>query len=178
MQLRFDKNRFKTVAILSGSIFLPVLIAGCLLYESGFRFNLTPSLPLGIWKIDKAVTHIARDDYVWFMPTKEISAFAIERGYLKNNTTPMLKQVYGVPGDIYSFLDDDVKINNTVIGNTKRRQADSKDRPMPQIEDGVVPEGHFFVLTHHSHSFDSRYFGTIPTANIIGTAKPVMVWKN
>lgn len=178
MQLRFNKNRFKTVAVLSGSVFLSVLITACLLYKSGFRYNMTASLPLGIWKIDKTFTHIERDDYVWFMPPKEISAFAAERGYLKNDTIPMLKLVHGLPGDTYSFFDDVVSINNTVIENAKRRQVDSKGRPMTQIEGGIVPEGQLFVLTPHSHSFDSRYFGPIPMANIIGTAQPVMVWQN
>lgn len=184
MQLRFEKNRFKTVSVICVVVFSTTVFTGIFLYKVGFRFNLTPSLPIGIWKIDKAFTQIERDDYVWFTPTKEMASFAIERGYLKeskncpNNTIPMLKQVYGLPGDEFSFFKDVISINNTTIKNAKRRQYDSKERPMPQIEGGIVQDSHLFVLTLNSHSFDSRYFGPIPIKNIIGTAKPVILWKN
>ena len=109
MQLRFDKNRFKIVGAVCGVVFSITVLTGCFLYAAGFRFNLTPSLPLGIWKIDKTFTHLGKGEYIWFTPTKEIAEFAIHRGYLKenknlpNNTISMLKQVRGLPGDTYSL---------------------------------------------------------------------------
>lgn len=184
MQLRFNKNRFKTVAAVCGVVFSSTLLTGCFLYAVGFRFNLTPSLPLGIWKIDKIFTPLEKGEYIWFTPTKEIADFAIQRGYLKenknlpNNTISMLKQVRGLPGDTYSFKENDLYINDEPVENTTRRELDSKGRSMPQIEGGVVPEGRFFVLAIHPHSFDSRYFGTIPKQNVIGRAKPFITWTN
>ncbi|MBU1343512.1 MAG: conjugative transfer signal peptidase TraF [Proteobacteria bacterium] len=184
MRLRFNKNRFKKVAGISVTVFSITVMTGYLLFESGLRFNLTPSLPIGVWKIDKNFIRIEKGDYVWFTPTREIADFGIQRGYLEENKScpnysiPLLKQVYGLPGDSYSFFDDIVRINNLPVENAKRRKTDSKGRPMPKILDGIVQRDRIFVLTLHSLSFDSRYFDTIPMENVIGTAKPVLVWTN
>ena len=182
MRLSFSKERFKKVSLICISIFSTVLIAGCFFYQVGFRINLTSSLPVGIWKIDKSFTRIEKGDYVWFTPTKRIAEFALKRGYLeknpkcKNNAIPLLKVVYGLPGDTYSFHDDLIRINNLPVKNVKRRKTDSKNRPMPRIADGKVPANQFFVLTKHPYSFDSRYYGPIPMDNIEGTAKPIFTW--
>ena len=161
MRLNYNKTRFKIVSILSISIFAVVVSLGCLLYSFGLRFNLTASLPLGIWKIDTSFSQIYKGDYFWFKPTKEIADFGIERGYLEknprceNNSIPLLKIVYGIPGDTYSFHDDSVRINNQSIENVKRRKKDTQDRLMPIISNGIVREKHLFVLTLHPHSYDS-----------------------
>jgi conjugative transfer signal peptidase TraF len=182
MQVIFSKKQFKKVSLICISLFSVVFISGCLLYQAGIRINLTASLPVGIWKIDKSFIKIEKGDYVWFTPTKKIADFALKRGYLekntqcKNNAIPLLKIVYGLPGDSYSFHHNGIKINNIPIEKTKRRQTDSQGRVMPQIPNGIVQEKQFFVLTLNSHSFDSRYFGSIPVQNIEGTAKPIFTW--
>ena len=184
MRLSLNKKRFKKVSIISVSVFSIVFITGCLLYQAGMRINLTSSLPLGIWKIDKSFTRIEKGDHVWFAATKEIADFALERGYLEkntkceNNTIPLLKTVYGLPGDTYSFHDNEIRINNITVKNTKRRINDSKERPMPRISNGIVRENQLFVLTMHTHSYDSRYFGPIPIENVEGTARPIITWMN
>ncbi len=184
MRLSFNKNRFKKVIIISVSVFSIVFFAGCLLYQAGFRINLTSSLPLGIWKIDKSFTRIEKGDYVWFMATKEIADFALERGYLQenikceNNTIPLLKTVYGLPGDTYSFHENEIRINDIPVKNTKRRINDSKERPMPRILNGIVRKNQLFVLTMHTYSYDSRYYGPIPIKNVEGKARPIMTWMN
>ena len=184
MQLSFNKKRFKKVSLICVLVFSIVVIAGYFLYQAGFRINLTSSLPLGVWKIDKSFTRIEKGDYVWFTPTKKIADFALERGYLKkntkceNNTIPLLKIVYGLPGDTYSFHGDEIRINNIPVKNAKRREKDSKDRPMPKISNGIVKEDQLFVLTMHSHSYDSRYYGAIPVKNVEGTARQIITWMN
>ncbi|MBU1386942.1 MAG: conjugative transfer signal peptidase TraF [Proteobacteria bacterium] len=184
MRLSFNKKRFKKVSLISVSVFSIVVITGCIFYQTGFRINLTSSLPLGIWKIDKSFARIEKGDYVWFTPTKKIADFALKRGYLEKNTNcennaiPLLKIVYGLPGDKYSFHQNAIRINNVPVKNLKRRETDSKDRPMPKISNGIIRENQLFVLTMHSHSYDSRYYGTIPIENVIGTAKPILTWMN
>ncbi|MCP3876123.1 MAG: conjugative transfer signal peptidase TraF [Desulfobacteraceae bacterium] len=184
MQLKFSKTRFKKVSLICACVFSFVFITACLFYKAGYRINVTSSLPIGIWKIDKSFSKIEKGDYVWFTPTKEIADFGIKRNYLEenknclNNSNPLLKIVYGLPGDSYSFYKDAIKINNEPIENAKRRKLDSKGRPMPIISNGIIKEDHLFVMTMHTHSYDSRYYGTIPVQNIEGTAQPVLTWKN
>jgi conjugative transfer signal peptidase TraF len=184
MRLKVNTARFKKVCILSIFILASVIILGCLLYAIGIRLNLSSSLPLGVWKIDKSFSHIEKGDHVWFTPTKEIAKFALQRDYLErnnqveNNCVPLLKIVYGLPGDTYTFHDDFIRINNVPVEKAKRRRTDSKGRPMPQISNGIVRPNHLFVLTLNTHSFDSRYYGTIPIKNVKGTAIPILTWKN
>lgn len=183
MKLIVNKSRLKKVSMICIGVFSFVLIAGCLLYQYGLRFNITTSLPVGFWKIDKNFKSIKKGDYVWFTPTKQIADFGIERGYLqkipecKNNTFPLLKCVYGLPGDKYSFNNDQIYINNEPVEMLKRRVLDSKGRTMPVISNNIVPKDQLFVLTIHPYSFDSRYYGTISIKNIEGTAKPIFVWN-
>lgn len=182
MRINFNKARFIKVSILSISIWGVVIVSGCLLYSFGFRCNLTASLPLGVWKINKSFTRIERGDYVWFVPTKEIADFALKRGYLiknnrcENNTIPLLKVVYGLPGDTYFFYEKKLLLNNLPVKNVERRKTDSLGRIMPTIPNGEVLENQLFVLTTNSHSFDSRYYGAIPIENVKGTAKPIFTW--
>lgn len=184
MRVSFNKNRFRNVAVLSIAVFSFALAVGAAFYCSGFRINLTPSLPVGIWKINEQFTEIKKGDIVWFAPTKAIAQFGIKRNYLvetrgcENNCIPLIKQVYGLPGDTFGFDNDLIRINDHQIENAKRRQTDSQGRPMPKLSDGRVPQDHLFVLTLNSHSFDSRYYGTIPIKNVEGTATPVLTWKN
>lgn len=183
MRLGFDKKRFLKVFSLAFGLLTIILIAANSLYQAGFRINHTPSLPVGIWKIDQGFTEIKKGDHVWLTPTKQIADFGIKRGYLQENprcengSIPLLKTVYGLPGDTYSFQEDYIQINDQPIELAKRKAVDSKGRDMPKITGGIVEDNRLFVLTLHAQSFDSRYWGTIPEDNIIGTAKPVFVWN-
>jgi type IV secretory pathway protease TraF len=42
----------------------------------------------------------------------------------------------------------------------------------------VIPAGHVYAGSLHPDSFDSRYLGLIPAAQILGELHPVLVFKN
>ena len=181
MQLKFNKNRLKTVLTICIVTVSVVLLLGSVLYWAGFRVNITPSLPVGIWRINPNFDKIKKGDIVIFSPTKKIAALGIQREYLvkkpgnKHNCINLMKQVYGLPGDQISFPENFIQVNNTPI-NFKRLKVDSKGRPMPQIPAGIVPPKTIFVLTQSALSFDSRYYGPIPLKNVYGTARPILIW--
>jgi len=53
-------------------------------------------------------------------------------------------------------------------------KIDTKGRPLPMIESGVIPKGKFFVSSGAVRSYDSRYWGLIDESEGIGRAYPIL----
>ena len=90
--------------------------------------------------------------------------------------TPFIKRVIGVSGDTVEVREDGlVYVNGTALDEAYTYTND-EDAPEPTEAGGdqnrwVVPDGELFVMgDHRQRSADSRVFGTIPIANIIGRA--------
>jgi len=90
--------------------------------------------------------------------------------------TPFIKRVIGVSGDTVEVRDDGlVYVNGTPLDEAYTYTND-EDAPEPTEAGGdqnrwVVPDGELFVMgDHRQRSADSRVFGTIPIANVIGRA--------
>ncbi|MDL2210246.1 conjugative transfer signal peptidase TraF [Desulfovibrio sp. OttesenSCG-928-O18] len=136
-----------------------LLMAGLMAYASGLRFNPTPSLPKGVYRIAPG-QDLARGDFVSFCLHGEFGNLAKERDYLQagsceNGLRPLLKRLAGLPGD---YID---------AASLTIRMADSQGRPMPSIlASGVIPSGMALVLSEHEGSFDSRYFGLVPLESL------------
>lgn len=139
-----------------------LLLAGIMAHGSGLRFNPTPSLPKGIYRLapvsdsGQESTALARGDLVSFCLQGEFADLALVRGYLQagsceNGLRPLLKRLAGLPGDY-------IEADSLAV-----RVVDSQGRPMPSVlASGVIPSGMALVLADHEGSFDSRYFGLVP----------------
>lgn len=129
-----------------------------LLAGAGFRFNPTPSLPKGIYRIVSGAPE--KDGLVSFCLEGEFAELALERGYLEpgscpSGLRPLLKRLAGLPGDFVAPSAFPI------------RSVDSHGRPMlPALAPGVVPFGMALVLADHPGSFDSRYFGFVPLESL------------
>jgi conjugative transfer signal peptidase TraF len=138
------------------------------LWLAGYRFNATPSLPVGIYRL--SVDAPGKGDYAVFCLEGEFAELARERGYLQagscpSGLRPLLKKVAGLPGD-------------PITGDPAVRSADSLGRPLPSIlQEGVIPLGMALLMAEHPGSFDSRYFGPVPLASLRKT-EPVFLFNN
>lgn len=163
--------------------FLICLVGMLFLYCAGFRFNPTPSLPKGIYRIVSGTPE--RGDFIafclksptWILLTKE-------RGYLApgscpSGLRPLLKQVVGMPGDTITVEPDAIHLS-TSSGSSRWPAArhDSAGRPLPgsSLESGMIPDGMYLALSDHPGSFDSRFFGLVPLADVV-KVKPVFTIK-
>ena len=88
--------------------------------------------------------------------------------------TPYIKRVIGVSGDTIEFKADGlVYVNGTALTEPYLFLGDS-GQPEPTDSDQtrwIVPEGDLFVMGDHRQvSSDSRTFGPIPIASVVGRA--------
>jgi len=80
---------------------------------------------------------------------------------LERDDRLLIKRLIALPGDYVSVSTAGVYLNGTLI------ETDVADFHVPY--DGTIPEGYCFVLgDNRTHSNDSRYFGLVPMADLLG----------
>ena len=138
-----------------------------LAFGAGMRFNPTPSLPKGIYRLAPGAPE--KNDLVSFCLEGEFAELALERGYLEpgscpSGLRPLLKRLAALPGD---FVDPSA---------FPIRSVDSHGRSIsPALLPGVVPPGMALVLADHPGSFYSRYFGFVPLDSL-QRVEPIFVF--
>lgn len=121
--------------------------------------------------------------------------------YPRNPSINYIKRIIGLPGDRIGYFDKLVYINGqpmeqsivsdegddsySVYGFSKRAEqlGDISHMILRQGDKAtvsgeyIVPEGHYFVMgDNRDNSNDSRYWGTVPEANLVG--KAFFIWMN
>lgn len=172
------QRKFAIVALAVGTGILSTLAVGGL--WGGMRLNLTPSYPLGIWRIQPIDRDAVIGDLVFICPP-DTPAFVlgVERGYLPNGlcpsgTAPLIKTVVALAGQVVE-VEDTVVIDGIDLPNSVVRPTDAEGRPLSAFAGGQIPPGSVFLHSDFGGSYDSRYFGPLPTDGILGLAAPVFV---
>ena len=143
-------------------------------WERGYRINVTPSLPKGIYKLKEEAPAVG--DVVSICLEGEAAELARERGYLrhgscKSGLRPLLKYLAALPGDSVNQSMESILCgrDGTLMcrwpAGAKARDRQGRElRPatLPQ----TVPDGMALILTPHEGSYDSRYFGLVPLASL------------
>ena len=119
--------------------------------------------------------------------------------YPVDPTQHFVKRVIGVPGDRVRLINKQVYVNGALVkepyAHFTRPTDDLFRDSFPRldiapgvtpewwmqlrklVEEGrlIVPEGHYFVMgDNRDDSYDSRYWGFVPQANIIG--RPLLIY--
>jgi len=167
-----------------GSGALVLLSLACITASHlGYRINSTPSLPEGIWKVDPMTRPVQRGQIVSICPVDTaIFQTALSRNYLSWGLCPggfssLLKPVAAVPGDQVSVSVEGITVNGVHVPNSRATTRDSLGWPLTHVQEGcyTVKPGTIWLVSSHPRSFDSRYFGPLPCANILGRAKPIWI---
>jgi conjugative transfer signal peptidase TraF len=148
---------------------------------SGLVVNVSPSLPLGVYR--RVAGPPVRGTLVLVCLSDTIGRLALARGYLGPGACPggagrLGKTVAAIPGDTVDVEASGVTINGHSITGSAPRAHDRAGRPLPSVAPGpwVVPPGTLFLLaTHHPLSFDSRYYGVVSAAAVVGCITPLYV---
>src|SRR5512146_144673 len=104
----------------------------------------------------------------------DIVVFAPPAGYERAGGAPFIKRVIGVGGDTVEVKNGEVIVNGKTLAEPYLFADAPGAPPEPTIatqESWTVPAGQLFVLgDHRAVSEDSRTFGTVSTASVIGRA--------
>ncbi|ARQ13581.1 conjugal transfer signal peptidase protein TraF (plasmid) [Rhizobium etli] len=147
----------------------------------GFRINMTPSEPLGLWRIVELNRPASLGDLVFICPPQTtVMQEATERGYLRSGTctggvAPLIKTVIAIAGQ-HVEIGAGVTIDGRPVPFSDLAERDGNGRPMKRFPGGVVPNESVFLHSPFRSSYDSRYFGPLPTSGILGLAQPVLTY--
>lgn len=158
---------------------LPLTIAGAGML--GYRVNLTPSEPLGLWRIVALHRPAVVGDVVFICPPQTAAMEeARHRGYLHaglcpGRYAPLIKTVAAIEG-ARLLIGGTVTIDGRILERSDVRRTDGAGRLLSAFSGLSVPAGEVFVHSPFPASFDSRYFGPIPASGILGRAEEVLTY--
>jgi conjugative transfer signal peptidase TraF len=147
----------------------------------GFRINLTPSEPLGVWRIVPLDRPATRGDLIFICPPQTtVMREARKRGYFRSGTcpggvAPLIKTVIGVAGQRVE-IGAGVTIDGRPVPFSDLAERDGNGRAMKPFPGGVVPDENVFLHSPFRSSYDSRYFGPLPASGIVGLAQTVLTY--
>ncbi len=147
----------------------------------GYRLNLTPSEPLGLWRIEELKSPVAVGDLVFVCPPgTAVFGEARRRGYLRRGLcaggiAPLIKTVAALPGQ-HVEITDHVSVDGRSLPASTVRDRDGEGRPLTADPCGVVPPHYLFIHSPFASSYDSRYFGPVPDSGLLGLARPILTF--
>nr|UVZ00132.1 conjugative transfer signal peptidase TraF [Agrobacterium fabrum] len=147
----------------------------------GFRLNLTPSEPLGLWRIVALRRPIEAGDLVFICPPPTASfEEARRRGYVRRGLcprgfAPLIKAVAALPGQ-HVEIGANVAVDGRSLPSSIVRTSDGEGRPITAFKTGIVPPKNLFLHSSFASSYDSRYFGPVPDTGLLGLARPVLTF--
>jgi conjugative transfer signal peptidase TraF len=150
-------------------------------YMGGYRLNLTPSEPLGLWRIEALRHPVEVGDLVFVCPpATTLFEEAGRRGYLRRGlcaggVAPLIKTVAALPGQ-HVEITDHVIIDGRALPASAVRKTDGEGRALSPDPGGVVPPHHLFLHSFFASSYDSRYFGAVPDSGLLGLARPILTF--
>lgn len=136
-----------------------------------FYVNVSGSLPAGLYRAITVVDRRVGDLVVFEVPEKA-KAVVYGRKMLPEGW-PLIKRIAGLGGDTFCVRDGTLYVNEKYVAPVF--ECDSHGEPLAHV-DGchTVGADEFLpVSTYIPHSYDGRYFGSVPLSSIKARAAPV-----
>ncbi|TBB58481.1 conjugative transfer signal peptidase TraF [Rhizobium ruizarguesonis] len=170
----------RAMAVLSMAAVAAILLVVTAV-AGGYRINLTPSEPLGLWRIIPLHRPAAVGDLLFICPPETAAMReARARGYLRSGScrggvAPLIKTVIAVAGQ-HAEIGVSVSVDGRGVSSSSLALRDGKGRPLTPFPSGIVPPGYVFLHSAFPGSYDSRYFGPVPISGIRGLAQEVLTY--
>lgn len=154
-------NRNLLMSSICAASIMALLLASATLLASGWRINVSQSLPGWIYKtvpIDQA----RPGDYVSFC--RPVPIGNIPRGACPDGSMPLLKRVIAASGQDVRFGRKMIEVGERQVFRAIPLERDSRGTPLPRPIQGLwfkLAPGQVVVWADHNGSVDSRYFGPI-----------------
>lgn len=176
-------GRFNGRCISQVAVVIAIAFAGPFFVVSAFRIriNFSPSLPLGLYR----QTSNPQARLAEFCPEEPYARFAITREYRSSGNcpdggAPLMKPIVAAAGDIVEISAIGIAVNGALLPNTAPKRIDREGRSLAHWPAGKyhVERGFMWVASsYNAWSYDSRYFGPIPTRSIRAHLKTLFVWR-
>lgn len=149
--------------------------------SAGVFFNVTTSLPSGVYHLRDATPAVGR--LVMACLEEEASALSLARSYIGRGdcpygTAPVAKVVAAVGGDTVRVSRAGVTVRGRLLANSAPREVDSQGHPLPDVRGTyLLALGDVWLYSgYNPKSFDSRYYGPLPDSLLLGEAAPLWTW--
>ncbi len=151
--------------------------------HGGLRLNVSPSVPLGFYRLIAAAP--ARGDYVAVCPpSSNLFRAARARGYLMGGAcpgdfVPMFKILAAGVGDDVRVEPSGVWINERLWPSSAPQRIDASGWKLPDLVGlrTTLHRNEVLLMSQDCRlGFDGRYFGTLPRSVITATAIPLFTW--
>jgi conjugative transfer signal peptidase TraF len=138
-------------------------------------WNASESVPTGLYAVQPARRLIVTDLVVAF-PPEPLATFLADGGYLPRGV-PLIKRVLALPEQMVCRNDFAITVDGIEMGAARER--DRRGRPLPVWQGcRVVRNGEVFLMNwDEPASLDSRYFGPLPLAVVVGRAVPLWTFE-
>lgn len=136
--------------------------------SKNYGINVTPSVPLGIYKINRNidVNEIKKGDIIVYKLPIDYQKLTT----LKSDEVLSLKKIVAVYGDKIEIKNSKIYINEDNYGNI------INNNKFPKF-DGKLAKDEVLTLSKVEKSFDGRYYGGIKKSKIIGKAELIYEFK-
>jgi len=135
-----------------------------------FVWNVTLSAPAGLYYIEHGAWRVG--DRVAVLPSKALARELADQGVLAEGKL-LIKRVAASGRDTVCRKGGAVTINGRLVATA--RAGDSRGRTLPSWSGCVILTAEdVFLLGDTEGSYDGRYLGVTPKAEIVGQAKLLM----
>lgn len=157
-------RRFNLI-MLSVSIFLAITFTGLHILSKIYVINVTPSIPLGIYKLEKFDGVLKKGDLV---------IYEIDNKY--KNLTSIKGTMFKSVKPVAAFYEDKVEIK----GNRIYVNGEDYGEIFPEIPsnfNGKIKEDEVLTLSKIRGTFDGRYYGAIKKSRIEKKARLIYEFR-
>jgi conjugative transfer signal peptidase TraF len=138
-------------------------------------WNASASVPLGLYRIEpSAVPRVG--DLVAVRPSPALTRFMADRRYVEANAL-LVKPVAALAGATVCRTNMRVTLNGRAVATALPRDRFGRQLPRWSGCQRLTRNQFLLIAPALRASFDSRYFGPIERAQVIGRAIPLWTWS-
>ena len=157
-------RRFNLI-MLSVSIFLVITFTGLHLLSKIYVINVTPSIPLGIYKLEKFDGVLKKGDLVVYEVDDKYKGLTSIKGTTFKSVKP-----------VAAFYKDRVEIKNNRIYVNDEDYGEIFQKISP-VFNGKIKEDEVLTLSKVRGTFDGRYYGAIKKSKIEKKARLIYEFR-
>ena len=147
--------------------------------SGGVIVNTSASVPVGFYRARQMPAHLQRGSLVLSCALPSVIATGARSGFVDSGACPggggpLIKYVGGIPGDLIAEDASGVRVNRVLLAHSRPlHSTDVAVRWTPRRMRLAL--GAIWLYGSHPLSWDSRYFGPVPTNSVRAVLTPLWV---